>query len=241
MSFINNYYNQKVFTQYNGDELYDNDVTIVLVQKNINLPCWRVLNPLNNKPQTKLIFKEVSSAEDIKLTINKLKKQNLRIQGLAIFAHGCPHGVKLAENSFLVNSPVIKEKREIFKQCNTLRNALNKIEKDAGIFLISCETGHVNSQGRKCFAQSIASLASGRKVIAPTEAIPAGGVQIKWENGKLNIGFTCPRKSGLNGIMGKIANLFLGFLYYFISPTKFSRNITAHFKDFPKPSIFHQL
>lgn len=179
-----------------------------------------------------VVCKDVATLGDISNAIFQMKKQNNRITSLWIRAHGISTGFTL--NKFPkelprdpMQSPYISNLYPYYA-LKLLKPALSLIEKDATIVLGSCSTGRINAEGAKSIAQSIATLAPGRRVIAPTQKVSAFETRFISVS-PFEIGFYKPKLSRASGRLRKIANAFYKAFFLFGGP-KSGTSITARYR-----------
>lgn len=224
--------NAITFKTYAVEHAFDGNAFVVFVPKNFNLFAYNSdLKSLHAQDHTKIIYEEVSSIDDIDSSIEKIKSQNLKIKGVMLFAHGSPGMLELEENNYLTNYPFRHKGKRHIRNTELLRDAFSQIEEDGVIILKSCRTGHVNNEGKPSLAQTIASLAPGKLVIAPTQDIPgAGGGVFKWTNEKPDMTFTVEKKSEENSLLAKMRKIFntIGFVLF-----RYGDDVTARLKAVP--------
>jgi hypothetical protein len=239
---------------FDGYRVKNSDIILILIAKTDHNGAFKTddlnnLFKLHNQNRYKVIYREVSTISDIYSTIKTLKNdQNNRIKGLWIQAHGNPRGFLLNEKQkggFIINTSSFNPTSYQFKSngngnVEELTVALTLLEKNAVILLDSCSTGRIDtSQDNRSIAQTIASLAPGRTVIAPTTIVSALSLKFEWkmESDDLLIGgkFINPKTARIKGLMGKIANLFY-IIVYLASPNFYGENVTARYcSTYAKP------
>jgi hypothetical protein len=228
----------------NGENIYNRNIIVQFRSKDAendyfsSFPTiFRDFN-LHWQNHTEVIYKDVSSVEEMDIFLDKMKGQNNRINGLWIQAHGFSHGFSLGKND-IYNTDMImtKTKERIKKNTDQLKNVFEKLDEDATIILGSCHAGNVNSERHRCVGQTIASLAPGRTVIASNKTVSHFGIDFKWnEKGKMSCRFLSGQFSNAPDYEGKLKNLYYRILRIFslCNYGVVDSNTTTYFKAYSK-------
>lgn len=218
------------------DSVKNSNVLIVFIAKEDPNGAISVgSTPLNSlrlhwQNHTKIIYKTVSSIDEMNQFTLEVKNRNNRINGLWIHAHGCPIGFNFGEfvsnTNFKTASGTIQE-----RNAENLKPALDCLEKKGVVVLECCETAKIGLEGNASMAQTIASLAPGRKVIASRDVIYPVSLNIKWKDKYIDVTFTSIKQSSRSGIRGKLSNLFHTFLFLSTSGL-YGREATIVLKDY---------
>lgn len=228
--------NQYLFKKYDGEKLSNCQALVIFTQNNAGM-----INELSLKlhwqTHTQIVYKEVSSLNEIDRAITSLKSNNISIKGLIFCAHGCSNGFILCKDEFVVNTQPKSNSLGI-KNIRVLKHSLSQLEKDAVIIIKSCSTGKINSKGHFCLAQSIASLARERLVIAPAKDVPINGCKFRWNKELPDYTFRIIRKSTCRGLRKTAENIFY-FLRFLFPFGDYGTNITVYFKHKLHPTANH--
>jgi hypothetical protein len=142
-----------------------------------------------------IVHVKVSTLEEAASAIDQVAAM-AKIQMLWFNAHGCSSGIVLGNRANIVPAEDVLQKDpseniNIFN-VKQLASSLQKIEKY--IVVQACSTAKVskNSPHAMNFASELSKVASGRKVIASTDAIAYQDVKIKVKD-SIEIGFEVPR------------------------------------------------
>lgn len=226
--------NKILFQKYAGEKVSNCNAIVILVAKNHNIEAvsekdLKILSAEGHK----IIIKEVCSIQEIDLSIKEFKAQNIKIKSLVLHAHGKPTLLHLGDDNFLSNTGYRTISNKSYnRNVDQLKNALSQVEENGSIILNSCSNGHVNRNGAPCLAQTIATLAPGRLVVAPIKALPHVGTAYKWDNGKLTSTFTNVTNYNFNAkrVTEHIKNSFYLIKFYL----GYRENITAYFRSVKK-------
>ena len=121
-----------------------------------------------------IAFKKISNLQDISKSIKEMYDGNNQIQALWIRAHGTPRNMCLGNDDENENFLTIKNVVKLEKQ-------LKLIDPKGYIILDSCSTGGKNKNSLN-IAETIAKLAPGRTIIAPSENLEASLIKIDKRN-----------------------------------------------------------
>lgn len=161
-----------------------------------------------------LVVLEVKSVQGIVSAIEQMSKQGNRIKTLHLHIHGSPNVMELSEAPSKHNwndLTFISNREKLRPYCIApLKKAFTLLEKDATIIIQSCSTGKVDGEGTVCMAQSIAGIAEGRKVFAPTFDGNSIGTELLFSETGIEARFYEPNISQLYGKLKIIKSLVLG-------------------------------
>lgn len=233
---------QLLHKMYDARNVHNSDVVLVLTAKHDDNGSLSFIKPvtafrLHNQKHTKIVYKTVSSLGDIQSAIETMKTQNNRLKGLWIHAHGSTTGFQLGEdlhdpNSEIRNSDSIDSRYHVhLENAKCLRRSFSKLEDDAVIILQCCSTGKIKNDGRASIAQTFATIAPGRRVIAPTKNSNASQLHFRWKDNLLDATFLKPKTTRLTGLLGKIATIFYKCLH-FASVGYYGESMTARHKEY---------
>jgi hypothetical protein len=222
-----------IFKKYDGSHINNSDVIVILIGKDdsngaISAPLPNSFK-IHNQERMKIVYQQVSVIEDIDSIFNKMKAQNNRIKGLWGNMHAYSGGLAFSQACVLKNYQTMPEGQPVGRgNVDQLKEALQKLDEQAVIVLLGCETGRVDDQGNTCIAQTLASLAPGRTVIAPIEDVDGLGFNLEWKNDSLDVTFKAPKTTRKKGIRGILKNLFYE-MRFTLSLGKYGKNITGRF------------
>lgn len=226
---------------YDGSDVRHSDVIVVLTAKYDHNGALSLPHPINtfqlhNFSGAKIVYKTVSSIADINNALQLQKVAQNRIKGLHIHAHGNASGFALDEAGRGVVNFNFDVEEKHFGKGNALRlkESLQLLEEDAVIVFESCLTARIDATGNRSIAQTLASLAPGRRVYAPTKVLSGFGTQFHWENGSFEPHFTTPKTVAGSDFWARATNLFYEMLFIY-SIGYFGDNMTAVHREYTTP------
>lgn len=207
--------NSYLLNHFSEKSIYNSDVVIVLIAKHdpngaLSVPTPIASFKLHNQNKTKIIYKAVSTIQDINSLIEKVKNQDNRIHGLWIHAHG-------NKTKFVLGPNEVCDEQTI----SQLQGSLQKLEDRAVVLLRCCEAG-------LSLAEKIAHLAPGRYVIGPKSTSNGFSFHFEWKDDSISAHFIGPKKIIANNLLQRVYNIFLSFLYA-VSFGYYGEDFTARF------------
>lgn len=197
--------NRGIYRLYNGKDIFNSDVILVFVAKYDWNGAYSHPSPVHifrtlfNSGPT-LVYKIVSSIEQINAFTFEQKMHGNRICGLWIKAHGKTNGIHLGKGYIheatyhtYININYVQT------DASLLLPTLNQLEPHAAIVIESCKTGQRNLNG--CFAERIAQLCPNHSVYASESSVMGIGSDCRVENRTLVATFIDFRSSH-TGIVG---------------------------------------
>lgn len=203
--------NRGLYRLYNGKGIYNSDVILVIIAKHdwngasTHPSPVHIYRSLTNKGPH-LVYRSVSSLEQINAFTFEQKMQGNRICGLWIKAHGSPSGIRLAsENSHQLSYHTYININYFETDAVLLIPTFNQLEPHAAIVLESCNTGKITPQS--CLAQRISELCPHHNVYACQSSLLPIGFDCKIENRTIKANYIDFRVCSHNTIYGWLKNI----------------------------------
>jgi hypothetical protein len=240
-------YNRLLNYMYNGKNIKNSNVFLIFRTTSdengtFSIPSLFSTFKLHNQDHTHIVYKDISSIEDMYSFINQIKEQNNQIKGLWIKAHGSSNGFKLGKSqegktTYLSNCEGQFENeyaghKFIKKNSIKIEKILNNLSLNSSIILESCSTGKIDSLGNFSIAQTIATLAPQCTVFAPCQDATFLSTNLKWKNNLLKVKFTDP-KTPYNKYFKNIKSIFNKTIYYGSLGYFSTKNITTRYLAYP--------
>jgi len=163
-------------------EKRDKDVILVMQSKYDHNQAFNtdgdpgLINLLNQFENFRLIFKKISSINDIKKIVNSLGKK-IKIVHLIVMAHGSPTFMQLSKTKTIsMNDNSLDEFVKIIKP---------KLSVDCSILLHSCLVGKNGLSGDN-FANALASKLPGHVIFGSEESIKRGDLSLIYADDNFN-------------------------------------------------------
>jgi len=217
-----------LYYRYDGSDVQNSDVILVLKAKHdhngaLSLPHFENSFQMHNFTKERIVYRNISSLNDINRELEQQKLKNNRIKALHIHAHGSSDGFRIADRAAVLRF-----------NARWLKPGLSLLEKDAIIVFESCSTERIDMAGNRSIAQTFASLAPGRRVYAPTKDLSGYGTHFKWDKGIFEPVFTTPKVVSGNDLFAKITNIF-NIALYILTLGNYGDNMTAIYQAVPHP------
>lgn len=232
--------NNWIYKKYDGHDVYNSNIMVVVVPTSDHNKAFSGVTPvitykLHNQNYNKIVYAKCSSVEDLNSFLIQMKKQNNRIKGLWIKAHGLPYGFQLGEKEAGKQTCVVNYKdADTNKRINNSKEfskVLKKLQPNSPIVLDSCLTGKVDCLGNTSIAQTLADLAPKCMVFAATEVTTNSSLNVKWKNNILDVTFMQPKRILQLTWIHKIKNLFYTISFYLTFGSSCGESITARMRS----------
>jgi len=219
--------------KHDGKDVHNRDVILFLKAKDDHNDALSIPSPvlftLTSQKKYPVVFKEISSCQDIQSAIEKMQQQNNRIHAIWINAHGDKSGVALSQTNDLATVKNSADKDYKLSR-DRIKYSMASLDKNAVIVLESCSTGKVDGLEDPNIAQTVATITETHTVIAPTEDLNKVGARIR-NLETMDVQFRGAKKSTAPGFLKKVVNVWNEALFIH-SFGRYGRNITGRFRHY---------